>query len=87
MSIPPTPGQHVTHEALVARDVDDADLLAARQPQPGEAEVDGHAPVLLFAQAVRVDVGERVDEGGLAVVDVAGGSDYVHEATLCSTRG
>ena len=36
------PGQHVLDEALVAGDVDDADLAAARQTKPGETEVDRH---------------------------------------------
>ena len=40
-----------------------------------EAEVDGHPPLLLLGPAVRVDPGEGVDEGGLAVVDVTGRPD------------
>ena len=39
--------------------------------QVREAEVDGDAAALLFLQAVGVDAGERPDERGLAVVDVA----------------
>ena len=49
--------------------------LAARQGEPGEAEVDGHRPRLLLGQAVGVDAGQRLDEGRFAVVDVAGGAD------------
>ena len=41
----------------------------------GEAEVDGDAAALLFFQAVGVDAGQRFDQRGLAVVDVAGGAD------------
>ena len=68
-------GQHVLDEALVAGHVDDAHLLAAGQLQPGEAEVDGHAPLLLLLEAVGVDARERLHEGRLAVVDVAGRAD------------
>ena len=71
-------GEHVLDEALMAGDVDDADLLAAGESKPGKAEVDGEAAVLLLLQTVRVDAGERLDKGGLAVVDVSGGTDYVH---------
>ena len=67
--------QHVLHEALVAGDVDDLDreagLLEEREPQ-----IDGDAPRLLLGQAIRVDSGEGLHEGGLAVVDVAGGADH-----------
>ena len=41
----------------------------------GEPQVDGDAAALFFFQAVGVDAGERFDQGGLAVVDVAGGAD------------
>ena len=52
-------GEHVLDEALVAGHVDDADLLRrSGSVQPGEAEVDGHAAVFLFLQAVGVDAGE-----------------------------
>ena len=68
-------GQHVVDEPLVARNVDDADLVAARQTHPGEAQIDGHAPFLLLAETVGVDPGQCLYKGGLAVVDVPGGAD------------
>ncbi len=71
-------GQHVLDEALMAGHVDDADFAAAGQLEPGEAEVDGHAPVLLLLEAVGVDAGERPHQGRFAVVDVAGGTDDEH---------
>ena len=70
--------QHVVDEALVAGNVDDADLVAAGQLKPGEAQVDGHAALFFLAQAVRVNACERLDERGLAVVDVTCRSDYKH---------
>jgi hypothetical protein len=71
-------GEHVVDEALVAGHVDDGDLDPVRQPQPGEAEVDGHAALLLLLEPVGVDAGEGADEGRLAVVDVAGRADDPH---------
>jgi hypothetical protein len=67
-------GDHVADKALVARDVDDAEAATADFGE-GEAEVDGHAARLFLGQAVGVDAGEGVDEGGLAVVDMAGGAE------------
>ena len=68
-------GEHVLDEALVARHVHEAQAQRGRQLQVGETQVDGDAAAFLFLQAVRVDAGERLDEGGLAVIDVAGGAD------------
>ena len=39
------------------------------------ADVDGHAAPPLLGQAVGVDAGQRAEQSGLAVVDVAGGAD------------
>ena len=75
-------GEHVVHEPLVARHVDDADLVAPRQRQPGESQVYRHAPGLLFSEPVRVDSGQRLDQGGLAVVDVSCGANDVHSEAL-----
>ena len=67
-------GEHVAHESLVPRHVHegnpDAVPFGVRK-----SEVDRDAPALLLGQAVRVDSGERLDERGLPVVDVAGGAD------------
>ena len=41
----------------------------------GEAELDGDPALLLLLEPVGVDAGQRPDERGLAVVDVAGGAD------------
>jgi hypothetical protein len=62
----------------MAGDVDNADLLAARQLEPGKAEVDGHSPVFLFLETVGVDACEGSNEDGFAVVDVPGGANYIH---------
>src|SRR5450759_2106190 len=68
-------GQHVADEAGVPRDIDNADLEAARKTQVRKSEVDGHAASLLFGEAVWVDPGEGGDQGRLAMVDMPGGTD------------
>src|ERR1017187_3060843 len=68
-------GQHVLDEALMAGDVHEAEAEGRGDLEMGETEVDGDAAALLFLEAVGVDTGEGLDQGGLAVVDVAGGSD------------
>ena len=75
---PPSPGEHVLDEPLMAGHVDDADLAAGGQRQPGKAQVDGEAAILLLAESVGVDAGERLHEGALSVIHVTGGADDVH---------
>ena len=73
-------GERVVQEALVPRDVDEGDRRRSPAPprsarEVREAEVERDAAPLLLREAVAVDAGERADERGLAVVDVAGGAD------------
>ena len=65
-------GDHRAHEALVAGRVDDREAAPARQAQRRVAELDRDPARLLRGQAVGVPAGQRGDERGLAVVDVAG---------------
>ena len=65
------PGDHRLDEALVSRDVDDRRLL----PEEGEPELDGDAAGFFLGSAVGVGPGEGLDQQGLAVVDVTGGSN------------
>ena len=51
------PGQHVGHEALMARNVDESELTAT-DLGPRKAEVDGQAPALFLGQPVRPDAGQ-----------------------------
>ena len=68
--------QHVAHEALVAGDVDKAEVQRfagrAQQVHVGEAQIDGDAAALFFLEPVRVNPGEGLHQRRLAVVDVAG---------------
>jgi hypothetical protein len=64
---------HRAHEPLVAGHVDHAEPRAVGQVERREAELDRDAARLLLGQPVGVDAGQRSDERGLAVIDVAGG--------------
>jgi len=81
---PADPGGHVLQEAHRAGNVDEGDAAPRRQTGAGEAEIDGEASGLLLLEPVGVGAGERLHEGGLAVVDVACGGDYVHRLPVCS---
>jgi hypothetical protein len=70
--------EHVFDEVAVAGHVYHADGLAVGQREPREAEVNRHLAFAFFFEAVGVDAGQRFDEGGLAVIHVAGGADNVH---------
>ena len=80
-------GEHVLNEPLVPRNIDDAHSPSTREVEVGKAEVDRHAPALLFFQPIRVDPGEGFDEGALAVVDVPGGADDEVTHTLIIVNG
>ena len=54
----------------------------AGEGRPGKAEVDGEPTSLLLGPAVGVTPGQRVDQGRLAVVDMAGGPDQRQPATM-----
>ena len=79
-------GQHVVHEALVARHIDEADDLAARARPVGKAEVDGDAARLLLLEPVGIHAGQLAHQRGLAVIDVAGGADDHGAASFPSRR-
>ena len=73
--MPVAPADHGAHEALVARHVDDRERQPVAEVEPRVAELDGDAALTLLGQAVRVRPRQRLDERGLAVVDVAGGAE------------
>ena len=72
--MPGGPGHHVAHETLVPRHVHDAQMLAGGQRQVGEPQLDGNAPDFLLLEAIRVNPGQGLDQGALAVIDVPGGT-------------
>lgn len=77
-------GDHVVDEVGMAGDIDDADLqvltLGAGEAEVSKAKLDSDSALLFFGQTVGVDSGQCLHEGGLSVVNVAGGSeDEVHE--------
>ena len=73
---PARPGGHVADEALVPGHVDDPYAPSIREREVREAQVDREAALLLLLEAIRVDPGQRADQGRLAVVDVSGGADH-----------
>ena len=66
---------HRAQEPLVARHVDHPGLPDPGQGEMSVASLEGDAAPLLLGQPVGVDAGERLDQRGLAVVDVARGAD------------
>ena len=67
-------GQHVLDQPFVPRDIDEPNA-AGTQGHVGKADVDGDPAALFLLQAIGVDPRQGFQEGGLAVIDVTGGSD------------
>ena len=80
------PSQHVLDEPFVTGNVDNADFPTVGQTQPGETQVDRHAARLLFAEAVRVDPGQCLNERRFPVVNVTGSPNRKH-AIPCDFGG
>ncbi len=72
------PGQRGRDEPLVAGDVDERDRPGAVELGPRVPELDGQAAPPLLGEPVGEGAGQRLDQGRLPVVDVAGGGDDVH---------
>ena len=89
---PSGPGEHVLDESLVAGDVDEPHRVVA-DLSPRETEVDREASLFLLGPPIGVSPGERLYQGGLAVVDMPGRSDDWHQisasaaATIESSSG
>ena len=65
-------GEHVGQKALVPRHVDKPEFGAIGQCRIGKPEIDRQPAALFLRQAVGVDPGQRADQKGLAMIDVAG---------------
>jgi hypothetical protein len=62
----------------MTRNVYDAEVLPAGKIEISESEFNGDATTLLFLEPVGIDSGNRLDQRGLSMVDVSGGSeDYL----------
>jgi len=68
-------GQHVADKALMSGHIDHAGAAAVGQVEVGEAQIDRDAALFLFLQAIGVVPGERLDQRGLAVIDMTRGAD------------
>ena len=63
-------GHHLPYEALMPRDVDDADDPVVRKDQRRKPKLDGNAPFLFLFEAVAIHPRERLDERRLSVIDM-----------------
>ncbi len=70
----------------MARHVDKTGQVAVTEVGIGVAQIDGDAALALFTAAVALLAGQGLEQGGLAVVDVAGGADD-HVANSCCRWG
>ena len=70
-------GEHVLDKSLVAGHVDDARRSTVGQIEMSKTEIDGDAALFFFLEPVGVGAGERFDQAGFTVIDVAGGADDV----------
>ena len=68
-------GQHGAHKLLVARHIDETDRSTIARSPVGKAEIDRNAALLLLRQSIGIDAGQRLDQGCLAVIDMAGRGD------------
>src|SRR5436309_9445039 len=72
-------GEHVAYKTLVAGDVNKTQpqLFAGRsgECQVGKSQVNGDASALFFFETVGVNSSQRLNQGGLAMINVAGGAD------------
>ena len=85
-SIPPTPISMFLMNRSWPGTSHDADFKAARQVEPREAQLDGHAALFFRSQPIGIDACQCVDERGLAVVYVASRSDYIHGTIIPRRR-
>ena len=67
--------EHRMDEALVARNVDEAERRSRRRGQEGETEVDGDAARLLFLEAIAIHAGQQPDQSRFPMVDMPGQPD------------
>ena len=63
-------GHHLPYEALMPRDVDNADDPVVRKDQRRKPKLDGNAPFLFLFEAVAIHPRERFDERRLSVIDM-----------------
>jgi hypothetical protein len=62
---------HVLHEALVTRHIDDSDRPSIRAKPGGEAEIDGQLSRLLFRKPIRINSCQASHEARFPVINVS----------------
>jgi len=73
------PGKHVFNEIAMPRHIHNPDLLPIWQNKPGKAQFNGHLPLLLLLQSVRVRASECRNQGGFSMINMTSGSNYAHK--------
>jgi hypothetical protein len=80
------PRRHVVDELFVPGHIHDAYGFTRGQLEPGETQVDSHAALFFFGQAVGINAGKRFDKAGFAVVNVPGSAQGEHTSPRCPGR-
>ena len=76
-------GQHIGQKLFVTGDVDKTQHPPVGLRPVGVAEVDSHPARFLFRQAIGVDAGNRLQQRGFAVVNVAGsGNNHLNNISI-----
>ena len=67
--------EHIGNELLVSGHVHDRDAAYLGKIDVGKADVDGHSPGFFLGEPICVDAGQRLNQGSLAMIDMARGAD------------
>ena len=68
-------GRHRVNKTFMPGDIDDAEHIPIGERRVGISEFDRDAACLLFLESIGVDAGQCAHQRGLAVIDMACGSD------------
>jgi len=71
------PGEHVFDEPLVPRDIDNPRLRAVGKIEVGKSQINRNAALFFFLEPIRILSGQRFDQAGFPLIDLAGGADDV----------
>jgi len=69
------PRHHCVDQSLVPRDIDEMELQLVLG-KLGESQIDGDPPFSLLGQSIAIGARECLYQGGLAMIDVTGCSEY-----------
>jgi len=58
----------------MSRHIDDTQMLPAGKIKGGESEFNGNAPFFFLLSSIGIRAGQRLNQAGLAMIDMSGGS-------------